>query len=64
MDKLEVRQALAYGLNRQEVVDTFYSGRGQVAKEFMPPEVEGYADDVTEYPYDPAKSKELLEAAA
>ena len=63
MDKLEVRQALAYGLNRQEVVDSFYSGRGQVAKEFMPPEVEGYADDVTEYPYDPAKSKELLQAA-
>ena len=63
MDKLEVRQALAYGLNRQEVVDSFYSGRGQVAKEFMPPEVEGYADDVTEYEYDPAKSKELLQAA-
>jgi len=63
MDKLEVRQALAHGLNRQEVVDSFYSGRGQVAKEFMPPEVTGYADDVTEYPYDPAKSKELLQAA-
>ena len=63
MDKLEVRQALAHGLNRQEVVDSFYSGRGQVAKEFMPPEVEGYADDVTEYEYDPAKSKELLQAA-
>lgn len=63
MDKLEVRQALAHGLNRQEVVDSFYSGRGQVAKEFMPPEVVGYADDVTEYAYDPAKSKELLQAA-
>jgi peptide/nickel transport system substrate-binding protein len=63
MDKLEVRQALAYGLNRQEVVDSFYSGRGQLAKEFMPPEVEGYADDVTEYPFDPAKSKELLKSA-
>lgn len=63
MDKLEVRQALAYGLDRQSVVDSFYSGRGQVAKEFMPPEVVGYADDVTEYTYDPAKSKELLTAA-
>jgi peptide/nickel transport system substrate-binding protein len=63
MDKLEVRQAVAHGLNRQEVIDQFYSGRGQVAKEFMPPEVVGYADDVTEYPYDPAKSKELLQAA-
>jgi len=63
MDKLEVRQALAYGLDRQSVVDSFYAGRGVVAKEFMPPEVVGYADDVTEYTFDPEKSKELLEAA-
>jgi peptide/nickel transport system substrate-binding protein len=63
LDKLEVRQAIAHALNRQEVVDSFYSGRGQVAKEFMPPEVVGYADDVTEYEYDPEKSKELLQKA-
>ena len=63
MDQLEVRQALAYGLDRQSVVDSFYAGRGVVAKEFMPPEVVGYADDVMEYTYDPEKSKELLTAA-
>jgi peptide/nickel transport system substrate-binding protein len=63
LDKLEVRQAIAHGLNRQEVVDNFYGGRGEVAKEFMPPEVVGYADDVTEYEYDPAKSKQLLQQA-
>jgi peptide/nickel transport system substrate-binding protein len=63
MDKLEVRQAVAYGLNRQEVVDSFYAGRGEVAKEFMPPEVVGYADDVTEYTFDPEKSKQLLQDA-
>ncbi|MBI4171861.1 MAG: ABC transporter substrate-binding protein [Actinobacteria bacterium] len=63
MDQLEVRQALAYGLDRQSVVDSFYAGRGVVAKEFMPPEVVGYADDVTEYTFDPEKSKELLTAA-
>jgi peptide/nickel transport system substrate-binding protein len=63
MDKIEVRQAVAYGLNRQEVVDSFYSGRGEVAKEFMPPEVIGYADDVTEYTFDPEKSKQLLQDA-
>ena len=63
LDKLEVRQAIAHALNRQEVVDTFYAGRGQVAKQFMPPEVVGYADDVTEYEYDPEKSKQLLQQA-
>jgi peptide/nickel transport system substrate-binding protein len=63
LDNIEVRKAIAYALNRQEVVDSFYAGRGEVAKEFMPPEVEGYADDVTEYPYDPAKAKQTLQAA-
>ena len=62
-DNQKVREAIAYGLDRQAVVDNFYSGRGVVAKEFMPPEVVGYADDVTEYPYDPAKAKALLTEA-
>ncbi len=62
-DNQKVREAIAYGLDRQAVVDNFYSGRGVVAKEFMPPEVVGYADDVTEYPYDPAKAKALLKEA-
>jgi peptide/nickel transport system substrate-binding protein len=63
MDKLEVRQAIAHGLNRQEVVDSFYAGRGAVATQFMPPEVIGYADDVTTYEYDPEMSKQLLQDA-
>ncbi len=63
MDNLKVRQAIAYGLDRQAVVDNFYGGRGVVAKQMMPPEVEGYADSVTEYPYDPAKAKALLQEA-
>ena len=63
MDKLEVRQAVAYGLDREAVVNNFYGGRGVVAKEMMPPEVMGYADDVTEYKYDPEKAKSLLQKA-
>ncbi|MGH3113487.1 MAG: ABC transporter substrate-binding protein, partial [Gaiellaceae bacterium] len=63
LDQLEVRQAIAAGLNRQEVVDTFYAGRGEVANEFMPPEVIGYADDVTTYEYDPAAAQQLLQDA-
>jgi peptide/nickel transport system substrate-binding protein len=62
-DNIKVRQAVAYGLDRQAVVDNFYSGRAEVAKEFMPPEVIGYADDVPEYPYDPEKAKSLLQEA-
>jgi peptide/nickel transport system substrate-binding protein len=63
MDNPKVRQAVAYGLDRQQVVDSFYAGRAEVATQFMPPEVVGYADDVTEYTYDPAKAKQLLQEA-
>jgi peptide/nickel transport system substrate-binding protein len=62
-DDPEVRKAIAYGLDRQAVVDNFYSGRAEVAKEFMPPEVVGYADDVMEYDYDPEKAKQILQDA-
>jgi peptide/nickel transport system substrate-binding protein len=62
-DKLEVRQAVAAGLDRESVVNNFYGGRGEVAKEFMPPSLFGYADDVMTYTYDPAKAKSLLQKA-
>jgi peptide/nickel transport system substrate-binding protein len=63
LDNPKVRQAIAYGLDRQGVVDSFYAGRGEVAKEFMPPSLFGYADDVPEYTYDPEKAKQLLQDA-
>jgi peptide/nickel transport system substrate-binding protein len=63
MDNLKVRQAVAYGLDRQAVVDNFYGGRGVVAKQLMPPEVEGYADTVKEYEYNPDRAKQLLREA-
>ena len=63
MDNPLVRQAVAHGLDREAVVENFYGGRAVVAKEFMPPEVVGYADDVKEYPYDPERAKQLLRQA-
>ena len=62
-DKLEVRQAVAAGLDRESVVNNFYAGRGEVATQFMPPSLFGYADDVQTYNYDPAKAKSLLQKA-
>jgi peptide/nickel transport system substrate-binding protein len=63
LDNPMVRQAIAHGLNRQEVVDNFYAGRGVVAHQFQPPELFGYADEVTEYEFDSARSQELLQEA-
>jgi peptide/nickel transport system substrate-binding protein len=59
-DDPKVREAIAYGLDRQAVVDNFYSGRAEVATQFMPPEVVGYADDVKTYEYDPEQAKQIL----
>lgn len=63
LDKLAVRQAIAYGLDRSAVVRSFYAGRGTVAKEFMPPQLFGYAKNVKTYPFDPSRAKSLLQSA-
>ena len=64
MNNLLVRQALAYGLDRKSVVDSFYAGRGQVADQFLPPLVVGFAKTgVPQYSYNPSKSIALLKQA-
>src|SRR6266567_2407358 len=45
-NKLAVRQAVAYGLDRSGVVKSFYAGRAQVAQEFMPPQLFGWTNKV------------------
>jgi peptide/nickel transport system substrate-binding protein len=63
-DDIRVRQALAYGLDRAGVVTSFYAGRGQVANQFLPNQVVGYATKgVPSYPYTPDKAKALLTQA-
>ena len=59
-DDLEVRKAIAHGLDRKAVVDNFYSGRAEVATQFLPPEVVGWAEDVPKYEFDPEKAKQIL----
>ena len=62
-NRLAVRQAIAYGLDRKSVVKSFYAGRGQVANEFMPPQLFGWTNKVPKYPYNPNKAKALLRSA-
>ncbi|MBI4943961.1 MAG: ABC transporter substrate-binding protein [Actinobacteria bacterium] len=63
LDNPKVREAVAYALNRENVIKTNYPEGAQVATQFMPPEVFGYAKDVPTYAYDPAKAKALLAEA-
>ncbi|MEU8073374.1 ABC transporter substrate-binding protein [Micromonospora sp. NPDC049151] len=60
---LRVRQAIAYALNRQQLVQTKGPGGTKVADEFMPESVLGYAPDVQKYDYNPEKAKQLLKEA-
>jgi peptide/nickel transport system substrate-binding protein len=60
LDNLKVRQAIAYALNRDALVKAKYPSGAEVAKEFQPPELFGYAKDVTTYAYNVDKAKSLL----
>jgi peptide/nickel transport system substrate-binding protein len=64
MDNPKVRQALAYGLDRQTVATAFYAGQGTPATQFLPPALFGFAKKgVPLYPYNPDKAKQLLQQA-
>ena len=60
VDNLKVRQAVAHALNREAVMRAKYPPGTVLAKEFLPPDLMGYADDVAVYDYDPATARRLL----
>ena len=59
----KVRQALAYGLNRKEIVDAVYQGYAEVINIPQSKVSWAYTDDVNKYPFDPEKAKKLLDEA-
>jgi peptide/nickel transport system substrate-binding protein len=61
--KLEVRQAIAYALNREAMVKAKLPDGAQVATQFHPPTLDGWNPNVTKYNYDPNKAKALLAQA-
>lgn len=58
-----VRQALALGLNREQVIATVLQGQGRAADAFMPPESWAFDPSIVKYPYDVARAKALLDEA-
>jgi peptide/nickel transport system substrate-binding protein len=63
MDNPLVRQAVAHAINKEEVVNSFYGGRGVVATQFQPQEIFGWASDVPTYEFNPDRSRQLLQQA-
>lgn len=59
-----VRQAMAYGLDRQAIVDQIVGGQGEVASGPLPSVLSWIPRDTfTVYPFDPDKAKQLLAEA-
>src|SRR5919107_3791738 len=59
----EVRQALNYAVNKQELSDGLYNGNMVTAGGVLPPVDWAYNPDLKSYAYDPDKAKELLATA-
>ena len=64
MADLKLRQALAYGLDINQMVKAFYDGLREKATSSVPP-VFGkyYPKDLAGFPYNPEKAKKLLDEA-
>ena len=60
LDNLQVRQAIAHALDQDAVLRAKYPAGTLKAREFQPPAVVGFADDVAVYDYDPALARRLL----
>lgn len=63
LDDLKVRQAIAHAIDKDAVAAASLPEGSEIATQFMPQSVTGWNDEVTEYEYDPAKAKQLLEEA-
>ena len=62
-DKLQVRQAISYALDRKAIIDGASAGLGLAIGSHMSPANKYYVDLTGRYPHDVAKAKELLKEA-
>lgn len=59
----EVRQALAYGLDRQKILDEALKQEGEIINTPILPGYIGHNPEVQQYNYDPQKALEILDKA-
>jgi peptide/nickel transport system substrate-binding protein len=64
MVKTDMRLAVNYAIDKKGIVDSLYGGYATVPNgQALNSTYGGYNPDLTAYPYDPAKAKELLKSA-
>lgn len=61
-DNLQIRQAIAYALNKQSYIDAFYAGLATPADNWMPSSA-AYYKQLNLPTYDPQKAKDLIAAS-
>lgn len=62
LDNVKVRQALAYAVNRENIIKNLLLDLGKIAHSILPEESWAYSTGQT-YSYNPAKAKQLLDEA-
>jgi peptide/nickel transport system substrate-binding protein len=61
-DDVNVRQAVGYAINRQEIIDIAFEGQATIAEQIVAPGIAGYNPDLeTTWPFDPEQAMALLE---
>ncbi|WP_052501615.1 ABC transporter substrate-binding protein [Thiomicrospira microaerophila] len=60
----ELRQAIAQGLNRQQVIDAMFQGQARLAGGLLPPEHWAGHPDLSGWDYNPDKASELISQLA
>jgi peptide/nickel transport system substrate-binding protein len=62
LDKVQVRQAIAYAIDREEIIKNLLRGQAKLAHSILPEESWAYSPG-TKYSYDPERAKKLLDEA-
>lgn len=62
LDKVKVRQAIGYAIDREKIIRELLSGQAKIAQSILPEGSWAYSPG-TVYNYDPAKARQLLKEA-
>ena len=60
---IRVRQAFAYGIDREKIIKHLWRDQARSANSVIPPNNWAYESNVRTYPYDPQRARELLKEA-
>lgn len=57
----KVREALAYGVDRREIIEKILNGKGTAVYSPFMPQMNGYGNDISKYDFSVDKAREILE---